>query len=80
MLLKAVELANDFFKPGERKVLLEASGGVTLDTLDAIAGTGVDFISVGAITHSAKAADIGLDFLPLEDYRQPGAGASKEKE
>jgi nicotinate-nucleotide pyrophosphorylase (carboxylating) len=40
----------------------EASGGVTLGNVQAIAGTGVDFISVGAITHSARAMDIGLDF------------------
>ncbi len=40
----------------------EASGGVNLSTVRAIAETGVDFISVGAITHSARAADIGLDF------------------
>jgi nicotinate-nucleotide pyrophosphorylase (carboxylating) len=40
----------------------EASGGVTLKTVRAIATTGVDFISVGALTHSACAVDIGLDF------------------
>ncbi len=40
----------------------EASGGVTLDTVRAIAETGVSYISVGAITHSARAVDIGLDF------------------
>jgi len=40
---------------------LEASGGVNLDTVRAIAGTGVDAISVGALTHSAKALDISLD-------------------
>jgi nicotinate-nucleotide pyrophosphorylase (carboxylating) len=40
----------------------EASGGVNLKTVRAIAATGVDFISVGAITHSARAMDIGLDF------------------
>jgi len=40
----------------------EASGGVNLKTVRAIAQTGVDFISVGAITHSAQAVDIGLDF------------------
>jgi len=44
---------------------LEASGGVTLETLRAIAETGVDFISVGALTHSAPALDIGLDFTPI---------------
>ena len=40
----------------------EASGGVTLETVRAIAETGVDFVSAGAITHSAPAADLGLDF------------------
>ena len=40
----------------------EASGGVNLKTVAAIASSGVDFISVGAITHSARAVDIGLDF------------------
>ncbi|MGD0251279.1 MAG: carboxylating nicotinate-nucleotide diphosphorylase [Verrucomicrobiota bacterium] len=39
----------------------EASGGVNLANIRAIAGTGVDFISVGALTHSARAVDIGLD-------------------
>ena len=40
----------------------EASGGVNLSTVRAIAETGVDFISVGAITHSARSVDLGLDF------------------
>jgi nicotinate-nucleotide pyrophosphorylase (carboxylating) len=40
----------------------EASGGVNLGTVRAIAETGVDFISAGALTHSARAVDIGLDF------------------
>lgn len=40
----------------------EASGGVTLEHAREIAETGVDFISVGAVTHSARAVDIGLDF------------------
>lgn len=44
------------------KVLLEASGGVTLDTVRNIAMTGVDRISVGALTHSATALDIALDY------------------
>jgi nicotinate-nucleotide pyrophosphorylase (carboxylating) len=43
----------------------EASGGVTLDTIGAIAATGVDFVSVGRITQSAPAADIGLDFAAV---------------
>lgn len=40
---------------------VEASGGVNLDTVAAIAATGVDIISVGALTHSARALDLGLD-------------------
>ena len=43
----------------------EASGGVTLQTIAAIAATGVDYVSVGRLTQSAPAADIGLDFTPL---------------
>ncbi len=45
----------------DSEVLLEASGGVTLETIAAIAGTGVDRISVGALTHSAVNFDFGLD-------------------
>ncbi len=41
---------------------LEASGGVNLQTIGGIAATGVDFVSVGALTHSARAVDIALDF------------------
>lgn len=44
---------------------LEASGGVNLDTVRAIAETGVDFISVGALTHSAPALDVSLILEPL---------------
>jgi nicotinate-nucleotide pyrophosphorylase (carboxylating) len=44
---------------------LEASGGVSLDTVRAIAETGVDFISVGALTHSAPALDVSLLLEPL---------------
>jgi nicotinate-nucleotide pyrophosphorylase (carboxylating) len=43
-------------------VLVEVSGGVTLDTIAAYAAAGADLISVGALTHSAPAVDIGLDF------------------
>ncbi len=46
-----------------RRVVLEASGGVTLETVRAIAETGVDVISVGALTHSAQSLDIGLDAI-----------------
>jgi nicotinate-nucleotide pyrophosphorylase (carboxylating) len=48
-------------------IALEASGGVTLSTVRAIAETGVDFISVGAMTHSAPSVDFGLDFATRPD-------------
>ncbi len=51
---KAVELINE-------QVEIEASGNITLDTVKEIAETGVDYISVGAITHSVKALDISLE-------------------
>jgi nicotinate-nucleotide pyrophosphorylase (carboxylating) len=44
---------------------LEASGGVSLETVRAIAETGVDFVSVGALTHSAPALDVSLILEPL---------------
>jgi len=49
---------------GTARPLLEASGGVTLETVAAIAATGVDRISVGELTHSAPAADISMDVEP----------------
>ena len=48
-------------KPGGERILLESSGGVTLDTVRAYAEAGVDLISSGALTHSAPAVDISLD-------------------
>lgn len=56
-LKKAVQLRNKTMP----KILLEASGGVNLKTVQKIAKTGVDRISIGALTHSVKALDIGLD-------------------
>jgi nicotinate-nucleotide pyrophosphorylase (carboxylating) len=47
------------------RVPSEASGGVRLDTIAAIAASGVTYVSVGRLTQSAPAADIGLDFTPL---------------
>jgi len=55
-LRAAVALAAE--RPG---VALEASGGLTLDTAAAVAATGVDYLAVGALTHSAPALDLGLD-------------------
>ena len=60
-LRKTVEMRED------KGPLLEASGGVNLQTVAAIAKTGVDFISVGALTHSATALDLSLEFTELSD-------------
>jgi nicotinate-nucleotide pyrophosphorylase (carboxylating) len=46
------------------RALIEASGGITLDNVRAVAETGVDFISIGALTHSARALDISLELEP----------------
>jgi nicotinate-nucleotide pyrophosphorylase (carboxylating) len=43
------------------RALCEASGGINLQTIRAVAQTGVDLISVGALTHGARALDLGLD-------------------
>jgi nicotinate-nucleotide pyrophosphorylase (carboxylating) len=70
----ATHLLLDNMEPGELReavaivagrVPTEASGGITLQTIKAKAATGVDFVSVGRLTQSAPAADIGLDFTPL---------------
>ena len=52
---EAVEIA-------EGRAVTEASGGITLDTVRGVAATGVDLISVGALTHSVSALDLSLDF------------------
>ena len=59
-LQQAVDMRNRLCGKG-KKPLLEASGGITLDNISVVAGTGIDRIAIGAITHSATAADIGLD-------------------
>ncbi len=45
------------------RAVLEASGGITLQRIPALAATGIDVISSGALTHSAPAVDLGLDWL-----------------
>lgn len=51
-------------QPEYERVLFEASGGITLETIASVAATGVDLISCGALTHSAPALDISLDVRP----------------
>jgi nicotinate-nucleotide pyrophosphorylase (carboxylating) len=50
---------------GQPRPILEVSGGVTLETVEAIAKTGVDIISVGALTHSAPALDISMEITQV---------------
>jgi nicotinate-nucleotide pyrophosphorylase (carboxylating) len=60
------QLAEAVALRGDRGTKLEASGGVNLTTVKGIAETGVDFISVGAVTHSAVAVDISLEFVEFD--------------
>jgi nicotinate-nucleotide pyrophosphorylase (carboxylating) len=55
------------------KVKLEASGGITLENASAFGASGVDYIAVGALTHSAPAFDIGLDFVSSQTSESEGA-------
>ena len=48
----------------DRTIPLEASGGITLENVRAYAETGVNFISVGALTHSVPAVDLSMRFVP----------------
>lgn len=56
MMAQAVQMT-------QGRALLEASGGITLENLGAVAGTGVDIISLGVLTHSVKAFDISMKFI-----------------
>jgi nicotinate-nucleotide pyrophosphorylase (carboxylating) len=60
---KTVKEAVDRIRKENRWIPIEASGGIVLENIRAYAETGVDFISVGALTHSAKAADISMSIL-----------------
>ncbi|MGE3109669.1 MAG: nicotinate-nucleotide diphosphorylase [Phycisphaerales bacterium] len=60
LLRRAVKMRNS----GGLPILLEASGGVSLDTVGFVAATGVDRISAGQLTHSARCLDVALDFIP----------------
>lgn len=57
----SIENLGEAVRRAKGKAILEASGGITLQTLATVAATGVDVISAGALTHSAPAADIALD-------------------
>ncbi|MEM7341386.1 MAG: carboxylating nicotinate-nucleotide diphosphorylase [Actinomycetota bacterium] len=72
LVAKADAFAAEHNRP---RPLLEASGGITLDTLDAYAGTGVDLLSSGSITNSAPVLDIGLDVVADEPAQSPHSPA-----
>lgn len=57
-----LEMLNEAVRLVGGRARLEASGGLTLDTAAAVAATGVDYLAVGTLTHSAPALDIGMDF------------------
>lgn len=60
------DLMSECVKINDGKKLLEASGNMTLDRINSVSKTGVDFISVGALTHSPKALDISLKFHDIK--------------
>lgn len=64
LIRQAVEIVAAH-EPGERRTLLEASGGITLANVRAYAEAGVDMISIGALTHSAPAVDISFKIKPV---------------
>ncbi len=64
MSLEEMSRAVDMVKLHPRTIVTEASGGITEGNLREIAQTGVDYISMGALTHTVTPIDLGLDFLP----------------
>lgn len=65
LLRQAAHIANAHTRRTGKPVVLEASGGITLDSARAVAESGVRYISVGALTHSAPVLDIGLDLRSI---------------
>lgn len=68
-LRQAVRLIRGFEAAHKARVRIEASGNITARNIDRMARTGVDFISVGAITHSAPAVDFSLEWIALKRGR-----------
>ncbi len=65
MGIEEMKEAVEYVRSVKPNVIVEASGGVSLDNIEEVASTGVDIISVGALTHSATAVDIGMYLSPL---------------
>lgn len=63
MTLTEMEEAVSLIRSHPRTILSEASGGIRPDNLRQVAGTGVDYVSMGALTHTVTPVDLGLDFL-----------------
>ena len=63
VLREAVAIAKEHTSATGKRVILEASGGLTLANCGAVGATGVDYISVGGLTHSSPILDIGLDYV-----------------
>lgn len=61
------EMMREAVRIADGKVILEASGGITRDSLVEVAKTGVDLISIGRLTHSAPAVDISFDILTIKE-------------
>jgi nicotinate-nucleotide pyrophosphorylase (carboxylating) len=57
-----VHMLSEAVRMVDKKAITEASGGISAQTAEAVAATGVDLISIGWITHSAPALDLSLDF------------------
>jgi nicotinate-nucleotide pyrophosphorylase (carboxylating) len=70
----SAEDAREAVRRARGRAKTEVSGGVTLDRIDAIAATGADFVSVGALTHSAPAADISFEIELVSADSGPGRG------
>jgi nicotinate-nucleotide pyrophosphorylase (carboxylating) len=65
MTPEQVRTAVERVRKADRPVPLEASGGITLENIRAYAETGVNFISVGALTHSVPAVDLSMRIMPV---------------
>ena len=61
----SLDMLRDAVDRADGRVVTEASGGITLDTVADVAATGVEMISLGWLTHSSPVLDVGLDFVPV---------------
>ncbi len=79
-MAEAVRITDDHHSTGSSdRATLEASGGLTLERARDVAKTGVDFISVGALTHSVKVFDLGMDLSPHQAARSAYSQAGTPK-